>query len=519
MKKITKIAKDSKDTVMKEKLRVAAYCRVSTDSTEQLVSLETQKLHYESYIKANPNWEFAGLYYDEGVSGTKKEKRSELLRLVSDCEHKKVDFIVTKSISRFARNTTDCLGLVRKLVDLGVYIYFEKENLNTKSMESELMLSILSGLAESESVSIAENNKWSIQRRFQNGTYKISYPPYGYDYVDGEMAVNLEQAEVVRFIFREALAGKGAGKIADELNEKGIKPKKGNEWAAATIRGMLSNEKYVGDAIFQKTYTDDNFNRHTNYGEKDQYYIQNHHETIISREDFETVDELINQRGKENGIVKGNGKYQNRYPFSGKLKCSQCGSTFKRRIHTNGNKKYVAWCCQKHITQADECSMKFIREDNIERAFITMMNKLIFGRKFILKPLLEGLRDMRKADSISRISELEKLIEKNTEQKEMLIKLMAKGYLEPALFNKENNELQMEAESYRDEIESLTFAMNSEISKAHEVRELLKFTNKAQMLTTFDGELCECFVNQVFVYSREVVGFQMKCGITLREGL
>ncbi|MDR5586048.1 recombinase family protein [Clostridium aquiflavi] len=519
MKKITKIVKDSKDTVMKEKLRAAAYCRVSTDSEEQLVSLETQKLHYEAYIKANPNWEFAGIYYDEGISGTKKEKRSELLRLISDCEQKKIDFIVTKSISRFARNTTDCLELVRKLVDLGVYIYFEKENINTQSMESELMLSILSGLAENESLSIAENNRWSVQRRFQNGTFKISYPPYGYDYADGEMLVNLEQAEVVRFIFKEALAGKGAGKIADALNKKGIKPKRGNNWISTTIRGMLSNEKYVGDAILQKTYTDDNFNRHTNYGEKDQYYIQNHHEAIISREDFETVDKLINQRGKEKGIVKGSGKYQNRYPFSGKLKCSQCGGTFKRRIHTNGNKKYIAWCCQKHITQADECSMKFVREGNLQRAFITMMNKLIFGRKVILKPLLKALRDMRKADSISRISELEKLIEKNTEQKEMLIKLMAKGYLEPALFNKENNELEIEAESYRDEIESLNFAMNSEISKTHEVRELLRFTNKAQMLITFDGKIFESFVNQVFVYSREEVGFQMKCGITLREGL
>jgi hypothetical protein len=282
---------------------------------------------------------------------------------------------------------------------------------------------------------------------------------------------------------------------------------------------MLSNEKYVGDAILQKTYTDDNFNRHTNYGEKDQYYIQNHHEAIISREDFETVNELINQHSKEKGIVKGSDKYQHRYPFSGKLKCSQCGSIFKRRIHTNGNKKYIAWCCQKHITQVDECSMKFIREDNLERAFIIMMNKLIFGRKFILKPLLKGLRDMRKADSISRISELEKLIEKNTEQKEMLIKLMAKGYLEPALFNKENNELEIEAESYRNEIEILNFAMNSEISKTHEVRKLLKFTNKAQMLTTFDGEIFESFINQVFVYSREEAGFQMKCGITLREVL
>ena len=201
MKKVTKIVQNTADFTERPKLRVAAYCRVSTDSDEQLESLETQMKHYESYIKSNPNWEFAGLYYDEGITGTKKEKRPELLRMIADCENRKIDFIVTKSISRFARNTTDCLELVRKLIDLGIFIYFEKENINTGSMESELMLSILSGLAESESVSIAENSKWSVKRRFQNGTYKISCPPFGYDAIDGQLVVNEAQAEIVRFIF------------------------------------------------------------------------------------------------------------------------------------------------------------------------------------------------------------------------------------------------------------------------------------------------------------------------------
>lgn len=517
MKKITRIDKSSEGTALKGKLRVAAYCRVSTDSEEQLVSLETQKLHYEAYIKANPNWEFAGLYYDEGISGTKKERRSELLRLISDCEHKKIDFIVTKSISRFARNTTDCLELVRKLVDLGVYIYFEKENLNTKSMESELMLSILSGLAESESVSIAENNKWSVQRRFQNGTYKISYPPYGYDYVDGEMVVNKEQAEVVKLIFSEVLSGKGTQKIAEELIQRGIPTKRGGKWTSTTIRGILSNEKYVGDVILQKTYTDSHFNRHTNRGEKDQYYIENHHEAIISRENFDAVELLINQRGKEKGIEKGSDKYQNRYPLSGKIICSECGSTFKRRIHSCGNNKYIAWCCSKHLSQPSECTMLFIREEDVEFAFVTMMNKLIFGRKFILKPLLDGLRGMSKSDSLLRIKELEKLIEKNAEQKEMLVKLMAKGYLEPALFNKENNELQMEADNYRQQQETLTHAINGELSKVQEVSRLLKFTNKVEILNAFDGNLFSDYVEKIVIFSRTEIGFQLKCGITLRE--
>ncbi len=517
MRKITKIPENKVDTFEKSKLRVAAYCRVSTTSGEQIISLETQKSHYETYIKANPNWEFAGIYYDEGISGTKKEKRTELLRLIKDCEQKKIDFIVTKSISRFSRNTTDCLELVRKLVDIGVYIYFEKENLNTESMESELMLSILSGIAESESVCIAENNKWSVQRRFQNGTYKMSSTPYGYDYIDGEMVVSKEQAKVVKFIFAEALAGRGTGKIADELNEKGIKPKKGNKWASATIRGMLSNEKYVGDVILQKTYTDDNFNRHTNYGEKDQYYIQNHHEAIISREDFQTVDEIINQRGKEKGIVKGIGKYQNRYPFSGKLKCSECGSIFKRRSHTNGNNKYVAWCCQKHLSNVKECSMLFIREEDVEIAFTTMMNKLIFSHEVVLKPLLRSLQGLNDKDRLLQIQEYETKLEKNMEQRQVLTSLMASGILEPALFNSENNTLIQEKEMLDTEKNKLIHSVSGDRTKFDALEKLIKYVSGSEMLKEYEDEVFIAHVDKITVVSREEIIFLLKCGLELRE--
>lgn len=180
MKKVTKIDKIQNVTNQKQKLRVAAYCRVSTSNDAQLESLETQKAHYESYITSRDDWQFAGLYFDEGITGTKKDKRPELMRLMQDCAAKKIDFVITKSISRFSRNTTDCLELVRKLQELDVPIYFEKENINTGSMESELFLTILSSMAEGESTSIAENSKWSIKKRFQNGTYKLSYAPYGY---------------------------------------------------------------------------------------------------------------------------------------------------------------------------------------------------------------------------------------------------------------------------------------------------------------------------------------------------
>jgi site-specific DNA recombinase len=298
MKRITKI-EENRALSIKKKTRVVAYCRVSTASDEQLISLDTQKAHYEDYIKSNAEWEFAGIFYDEGITGTKKECRDGLNSLVAACEKGLVNMIITKSISRFSRNTTDCLELVRKLISLNVTVIFEKENINTGSMESELMLSILSSLAESESVSISENSKWSIQKRFQNGTYIISYPPYGYENVGGEMIVVPEQAEIVKKIFEDTLAGKSTHAIAKELNDCGVTSKKGGKWTPGAINAIIRNEKFTGDVIFQKTYTDSQFSRHTNDGELNQYLCENHHEPIVSHEIFDKANEVLNQRGRE----------------------------------------------------------------------------------------------------------------------------------------------------------------------------------------------------------------------------
>ena len=314
---ITKIDESKINSHLEQtKLRVAAYCRVSTDSKEQLDSLEAQKTHYEHTINANPLWTFAGLYFDEGITGTNIEKRPELLRLVADCENKQIDMIMTKSISRFARNTADCLELIRKLLKLHVYVVFEKENINTGLMDGELLLSIQSSLAEGESASISQNNKWSIQRRFETDTYKITSAPYGYDSVDGKLVVNEEQAEIVKWIFSEILAGKSTYRITKDLNQRGILTQKGKPWATATIREMISNERYIGNVLFQKTFRDEHYTRQRNHGHKNQYHFRNHHEAIISREDFEAAQIIVAQRAKESGAEPRSDKYNNRYPFS-----------------------------------------------------------------------------------------------------------------------------------------------------------------------------------------------------------
>ncbi len=519
MKKVTVIAPEcTADLTEKPKLRVAAYCRVSTGTDDQLESLETQIRHYESYIRKNPDWEYAGIYYDEGISGTKKEKRAELMRLISDCENGSIDLIVTKSISRFARNTTDCLELVRNLKSCGIYIYFERENIHTGNTDDELMLTILSGMAEEESKSIASNNRWSVKRRFQNGTYKISCPPYGYDTEDGNLVVNREEAEVVRYVFSEILSGKGSKKIADTLNAMGLSNKKGRPWKGSAILGMARNEKYVGDVLFQKTYTDENFNHRRNNGEREQYLFQNNHEPIVTREVFDAAQAAIAQRAREKGTDKSSGKSRNSYQFSGKIICGHCGGTFKRRVHASG-KHRIAWCCTTHLADTDKCPVKYIPETSLETAFVTMMNKLIFGHQAVLKPLLSGLRGMNSDAGIKKIGEFEKRLEEIAEQRKVLVGLLSKGYLEPAVYNKGNNELLQEAERIQKQKVSLMRFLSSDSRNLSEVSALLNFVSKADMLTAFDGELFTRFTERIHVYSRTEIGFELKCNLILKERL
>lgn len=517
MKKVTKIDKIQPSKVAKKKLRVAAYCRVSTDSDAQLESLETQKTHYEHYINSRDDWEFAGLYFDEGITGTKADKRPKLMRLIEDCKAKKVDFVITKSISRFSRNTTDCLYIVRTLLNLNIPVYFEKENINTGSMESELFLSILSGVAEGESTSISENNKWGIKKRFENGTYKLGYVPYGYRWENGEIIVDPEQAVIVKRIFSELLAGKGTDAIAKNLNTENVPTKKGGRWTSSSIRGILANEKYTGDCIFQKTYTDSNFNRHRNDGQLDQYYVADHHEAIISHEDFDAAAALIEQRANEKGIKRGSNKYQQRYAFSGKIICNECGDTFRRRIHTSTYVKYPAWVCNTHLTDTSKCSMLYLRDDDIKLAFATMINKLIYCHKLVLKPYLESLQENTSDKALLRIQQLETLLEQNAEQRETLHKLMAQGYIDQILFTQENNALLTQANDFRSDIEALNCSVTGDTSKVYETERLIHFCERGEMLLEYSEDLFELFVDHIEVYSRQSIGFVLHCGLTFKE--
>lgn len=366
-------------------------------------------------------------------------------------------------------------------------------------------------------MSISENEKWSIKKRFQDGTYIISYPPYGYANINGDMVIVPEQAEVVKQIFANTLEGKGTHAIAKELNEHGISSKKGSKWTPGTVNAIIRNEKFTGDVIFRKTYTDSSFNRHINYGEHDQYLCTNHHEPIVSHEIFNKANEVMSQRGKEKGNGENTQRYQKRYGFSGKIICGECGGTFKRRIHNKPSGNYVAWCCTHHIENKDACSMKYITDDNIKVAFLTMMNKLIFSHQVVLRPLLRSLQGLDDKDRLLQIQECEIKLEKNIEQRQVLTSLMASGILEPALFNSENNTLNQEKEMLEAEKNKLMHSVSGDRTKVDALEKLIKYVSGSEMLKEYEDEVFLAHIDKITVVSREEIVFVLKCGLELKE--
>lgn len=503
----------------KKKLKVAAYCRVSTGSAEQEESLTAQREHYEDYIKSNPAWEFAGLYYDEAVSGTTTERREALTKMLEDARQGKIDFILTKSISRFSRNKIDCLNMTRELSACGVGIYFEKENINTQTMGSEFLLAVMSSLAESESRSISTNEKWGIHVRMQNGTYKQGTPPFGYDMKDGKMIINAEQAEIIRMIFRLCLDGMGANKIAQKLDAMNITPpKKGKHWHPTTIRGILQNERYIGDCLYMKHYVDEEYHQRRNTGEQAQYYLKNDHEAIISRETFERANAVMVQRRENRGIHKEDPKYQNRNLFTGKITCAHCGSHLKHVVIKSGNIG-SAWACPTHVRDLNSCPLKSIPDTKIRTAFTTMLNKLIFSRRQLMEPYVKELENFDTDRTNKIMAELSAKYSFVLEQQAAITQLAADGVLDPETYQNELNQLNKEKMDLSAKKTTLTMSLTNNYLYTAEAGKLARFLKKASITKNMDEEAFREFVDGVIVYSRTLIGFKLKCGLLLKEEL
>jgi DNA invertase Pin-like site-specific DNA recombinase len=389
----------TKNEEVSSKVKVAAYCRVSTDQEEQLNSFENQKEYYTRYIKSKPMYEMVGIYADEGISGTSVKKRKGFQKMIADCENGMIDLIIVKSISRFARNTQDCLKYSRKLKNLGIGIIFEKENINTLEASGELLFTILSSLAQDESRNISENCKWGIRSKFQEGKPHINtYKFMGYDKnEDGRLIINEEQAKIVKRIFKEFLEGYNPADIARRLNEDGIPGVSGEaKWIKPTIVGMLKQEKYMGDSLLQKWVTTD-FLNHTlkkNTGQVTQYYVENSHPAIIDKDTWDAVQEELERRNVycQNYHLSMYAYRADKNPLNGKIICGHCGYTFARKSWANRGIAY--WTCK-----SDSCKGN-IKEEILNKAFITAWNHTVENRERFME---RWNQDLKGDKSLERI--------------------------------------------------------------------------------------------------------------------
>ncbi len=330
------------------KIRLAAYCRVSSNSEDQLHSYATQIRYYSNYTKQHTEYELVDIYADEGITGTEMEKRDELARLLKDCKNGKVDRIIVKSISRFARNTEELLVTIRALKDIGVSVYFEEQGIDTTKINAEMIVTFPGMVAQQESMTISGNLRWGIQKRMKKGEYICTHLPYGYNLVDKKMELNEDEAKVVRRIFDLYLQGLGMGTIANILNEENIPKRKEKRWKITGIQYILKNERYVGDALLQKKYTTESlpYRQKNNKGERRQYYVENYNPPIISRGVFQKVQELLKTKAGKNIPIER--------PLSRMLKCSVCGSSFRRQ-ECRG-KEY--WLCPQSDNSKGRCKSK-----------------------------------------------------------------------------------------------------------------------------------------------------------------
>ena len=501
-------------TPRSQKLRVAAYARVSSDSDDQLNSFLAQTRYYTTYITSHEEWTFVDLYADEGITGTSAEKRTEFQRLIADCKRGRIDRILCKSISRFARNTIDCLETIRKLKELGVGVYFEEQNIDTAQMSGELLTTIFAAISQKESESISENMKWSYQRRMESGGYIPSSLPYGYELCNGKIQLNPSQSAIVRRIFQEYLSGDNMRVIIERLNADNIPVKSADpeqKWTINSLSYILSNEKYIGDSLWQKTYRTDTFPRirHINRGEQPQYYAEQTHPPIISKEMFQQVQQLKQHRLQKNGSRIGPIT-----PLHKKLYCGICGGGFRRKNCRN----ITYWSCVSHEQNQSNCPITQIPEREIQAAFLRAYHRLQMDGIPVLKQLEANLRKIREQRFLWRVDivELNKQIGNLMDQNRMLAEMQKHGLLDSDLFLSQTNGIAQKLREAQAQKERLLG--ENEDQTLEQTKELLEsLSSMPEFLPDFDEGIFTELVERITVESNASLCFCLKNGIKLRE--
>ena len=512
-------------------LRVAAYCRVSTDDEEQKTSYEAQIGYYTEKINSNPEWQMAGIFADEGISGTQAQKRPEFLKMIRLCRQRKIDVILTKSLSRFARNTVDSLGYIRELRALGIAVISEKENINTLTAESEMLITIMSCFAQAESESISKNVSWGVRQSFKNGNVPMQYARLlGYRKGhDGNAEIIPEEAEVVKEIYRCYLDGMSMNLIADRLNEKGLTTKGGSSpYRKMVVQRILTNEKYTGDALLQKTYVTDCITKkmRKNNGELPMYLVKNHHEPIISRSDFNRVQEEMARRSSKRTIADkltktGQGKYSAKYALSELLICGECGEHYRRVTWTAKGFKEVKWRCVSRIQYGKKkChSSPTVDEQALHRANVSAINEFCEVKDDVAKALRESITEVLDPNQNGSIQAAQQRIDELARNMDELIML--------ATVPETAENAMSDIAKFSEEMKILREFIETEKAKQTEVQHgsnelsnVLQSLEKEDFaLTEYDDIVTRQLIEQITVDTKNTITVRFKGGFEMRANL
>lgn len=516
------------------KKRVAAYCRVSTDSEEQLNSYEAQKSYYTQKIEESSDWEMAEIYADEGISGTSMKKRTEFKKMITACKRGHIDLIITKSLSRFARNTVDCLETVRLLKANGIGVYFEKENINTLTESSEFLITLFSGFAQAESESLSKNVAWGWRKSAEAGNVYFQYKRMlGYRKgTDGQPEIVPEEAKIIRRIYRRYLAGCSLGQIKQELEQDNIPTaQKVERWSSAVIHNILTNEKYMGDALLQKTYITDCISKKVkkNMGERPMYYVENNHPAIIPRETFDQAQKEMTRRSSKRKVLQKSGKtelgkYSGKYALTELLVCGECGSPYKRVTWARNGKKRIVWRCVSRL----EFGTKYchnsptLDESRLHNAILAAMNEYAAIRQEVCPDVLAMVEEAKRAMSQAGAMLLElkkRMDEVSQEQSDVLDRLLAN--MADAELNARMKALTDEKEALKAQIlkvQQKEVSMAEQAAKRQQMWDSLKECSAGY--TEFDDEFVRQIIRKITVEDAETIHVHFRdSDVVLEQGL
>lgn len=506
MKTITEITATKQEP---EYIRLAAYCRVSSNSEDQLHSFAAQIQYYTEYVQKIPQYRLVDIYADEGITGTSMNKRDELNRLLRDCKNGLIDRIIVKSVSRLARNTEELLTMLRLLSEIGVSVYFEENGIDTNMMSSEMLVTFPGMAAQQESLAISGNMRWSYKKRMEAGEFNCCAPAYGFKLVDGKMEIDETEAATVRRIFSMYLQGIGKQAIANILNAEGVKRNhRRDKWYDFTVDYILKNERYMGDALLQKTFTTGSFpfKKRLNRGEKPQYYVESSNPAIISKEMFENVQNLLAQKKNSVGDDKG------AHLLTKMLRCPECGKTFRRQII----KGTAYWICSSKASGVTNCRSVRVKENEVYNTFVMLSKKLYDNSEYLLEPLINQMTDMQHKtnDNYQQIKDLDRQISDLNAQNHILARLHTKGILSQLEYSKQSAEIKDKVTRLRIERRKI---LSEDEDAVSEVKALHEIISKAKINDEFSAELFENIVTNITVQSNSALTFELLGGIRLTE--